>query len=206
MTREQEAAVIQSVLDGDVNAFETLVKEYEKNVYNLALRMTGNSEDAADMSQEAFIKAYNSLSSFRGDSKFSVWLYRIVSNVCLDYLRSRTRKPTVSLSTENDDGEEVELDIADESQSPELLLDRSLTRDAVRRGLAALPPDHREILLLREIQGLSYEEIAAALGLEAGTVKSRIFRARKKLCSFLIKDGNIPEFVSSSKERGGDLS
>lgn len=206
MTREQEAAVIQSVLDGDVNAFETLVKEYEKNVYNLALRMTGNSEDAADMSQEAFIKAYNSLSSFRGDSKFSVWLYRIVSNVCLDYLRSRTRKPTVSLATENDDGEEVELDIADESQSPELLLDRSLTRDAVRRGLAALPPDHREILLLREIQGLSYEEIAAALGLEAGTVKSRIFRARKKLCSFLIKDGNIPEFVSSSKERGGDLS
>ena len=201
MTREQEAAVIQSILDGDVNAFETLVKEYEKNVYNLALRMTGNSEDAADMSQEAFIKAYNSLSSFRGDSKFSVWLYRIVSNVCLDYLRSRTRKPTVSLSTE-----EVELDIADESQSPELLLDRSLTRDAVRRGLAALPPDHREILLLREIQGLSYEEIAAALGLEAGTVKSRIFRARKKLCSFLIKDGNIPEFVSSSKERGGDLS
>ncbi len=206
MTREQEAAVIQSVLDGDVNAFEVLVKEYEKNVYNLALRMTGNSEDAADMSQEAFIKAYNSLSSFRGDSKFSVWLYRIVSNVCLDYLRSRTRKPTVSLSTENDDGEEIELDIADETQSPEFLFDRRLTRDAVRRGLAALPPDHREILLLREIQGLSYEEIAEALELEAGTVKSRIFRARKKLCSFLIKDGNIPEFISSSKERGGDLS
>ena len=206
MTREQEAAVIQAVLDGDVNAYEALVKEYEKNVYNLALRMTGNSEDAADMAQEAFIKAYNSLTAFRGDSKFSVWLYRIVSNVCHDCLRSRSRKQTVSLSTENDDGEEVELDIADETHSPEQLLDRSLTRDAVRRGLAALPPDHREILLLREIQGLSYEEIADVLGLEAGTVKSRIFRARKKLCSFLIKDGNIPEFVSSSKERGGDLS
>ena len=206
MTREQAAAVIQAVLDGDVNAYEALVKEYEKNVYNLALRMTGNSEDAADMAQEAFIKAYNSLTAFRGDSKFSVWLYRIVSNVCLDFLRSRSRKQTVSLSTENDDGEEVELDIADETHSPEQLLDRSLTRDAVRRGLAALPPDHREILLLREIQGLSYEEIADVLGLEAGTVKSRIFRARKKLCSFLIKDGNIPEFVSSSKERGGDLS
>ncbi len=206
MTREQEAAVIQAVLDGDVNAYEALVKEYEKNVYNLALRMTGNSEDAADMAQEAFIKAYNSLTAFRGDSKFSVWLYRIVSNVCLDFLRSRSRKQTVSLSTENDDGEDVELDIADETHSPEQLLDRSLTRDAVRRGLAALPPDHREILLLREIQGLSYEEIADVLGLEAGTVKSRIFRARKKLCSFLIKDGNIPEFVSSSKERGGDLS
>lgn len=206
MTREQEAAVIIAVLDGDVDAYEALVKEYEKNVYNLALRMTGNSEDAADMSQEAFIKAYNSLGAFRGESKFSVWLYRIVSNVCLDFLRSKNRKPTVSLSTENDDGEEVELDIADESQSPEYLLDRSLTRDAVRRGLSSLPPEHREILLLREIQGLSYEEIADVLGIEEGTVKSRIFRARKKLCTFLIKDGNIPEFVSSSKERGGDLS
>lgn len=206
MTREQEAAVIQAVLDGDINAYELLVKEYEKNVYNLALRMVGNSEDAADMSQEAFIKAYNSLTSFRGDSKFSVWLYRIVSNVCLDYLRSRGRRQTVSLSTENDDGEDVEIDIADETQSPERLLDRRLTRDAVRRGLAALPPEHRQILLLREIQGLSYDEIADALGIEAGTVKSRIFRARKKLCAFLIKDGNIPEFVSSSQQRGGDLS
>lgn len=206
MTREQEAAVIQAVLDGDINAYELLVKEYEKNVYNLALRMVGNSEDAADMSQEAFIKAYNSLTSFRGDSKFSVWLYRIVSNVCLDYLRSRGRRQTVSLSTENDDGEDVEIDIADETQSPERLLDRRLTRDAVRRGLAALPPEHRQILLLREIQGLSYDEIADVLGIEAGTVKSRIFRARKKLCAFLIKDGNIPEFVSSSKQRGGDLS
>ena len=206
MTREQEAAVIQADLDGDINAYEHLVKEYEKNVYNLALRMVGNSEDAADMSQEAFIKAYNSLTSFRGDSKFSVWLYRIVSNVCLDYLRSRGRRQTVSLSAENDDGEDVEIDIADETQSPERLLDKRLTRDAVRRGLAALPPEHRQILLLREIQGLSYDEIADALGIEAGTVKSRIFRARKKLCAFLIKDGNIPEFVSSSKQRGGDLS
>lgn len=206
MTREQEAAVIQAVLDGDVNAYEALVKEYEKNVYNLALRMTGNSEDAYDMSQEAFIKAYNSLTAFRGDSKFSVWLYRIVSNVCLDFLRSKNRRPTVSLSTENDDGEDVELDIADDSNSPELVLERGLTRDAVRRGLAALPDDHREILLLREIQGLSYDEIGEVLGIEPGTVKSRIFRARKKLCAFLIKDGNIPDFVSSSKERGGDLS
>jgi len=206
MTREQEAAVINAVLDGDTNAYEYLVKAYEKNVYNLALRMVGNSEDAYDMSQEAFIKAYNSLHSFRGDSKFSVWLYRIVSNVCLDYLRSRNRKATVSLSVENDDGEDVELDIADEGSSPQALLDRSLTRDAVRRGLQSLPPDHREILLLREIQGLSYDEIAETLDLEVGTVKSRIFRARKKLCAFLIKDGNIPDYVSSSKLRGGDLS
>ena len=190
MTREEESRIVQKVIKGDVNAFEKLVLAYEKNVYNIALRMTGNSEDASDMTQEAFIKAYNSLHSFRGDSKFSVWLYRIVSNVCLDFLRSRNRRATVSLSVENDEGEEMELDIADEASSPQALLDRSLTRDAVRRGLQALPPDHREILLLREIQGLSYDEIAETLDLEVGTVKSRIFRARKKLCAFLIKIKN----------------
>ena len=204
MTREQEAAIVRKVLGGDANAFETLVLEYEKNVYNIALRMTGNSEDAADMTQEAFIKAYNSLQSFRGDSKFSVWLYRIVSNVCLDFLRSKNRRPTVSLSVEDDDGEDTQLDVADESQSPELLLDRKLTRDSVRRGLDSLPPDYRQILLLREMQGLSYDEIAQALGLEVGTVKSRIFRARKRLCTFLIDDGNISDFSSSGKMKGGE--
>ena len=204
MTREQEAAIVRKVLGGDANAFETLVLEYEKNVYTIALRMTGNSEDAADMTQEAFIKAYNSLQSFRGDSKFSVWLYRIVSNVCLDFLRSKNRRPTVSLSVEDDDGEDTQLDVADESQSPELLLDRKLTRDSVRRGLDSLPPDYRQILLLREIQGLSYDEIAQALSLEVGTVKSRIFRARKRLCTFLIDDGNISDFSSSGKMKGGE--
>ena len=204
MTREQEAAIVRKVLGGDANAFETLVLEYEKNVYNIALRMTGNSEDAADMTQEAFIKAYNSLQAFRGDSKFSVWLYRIVSNVCLDFLRSKNRRPTVSLSVEDDDGEDTQLDVADESQSPELLLDRKLTRDSVRRGLDSLPPDYRQILLLREIQGLSYDEIAQALSLEVGTVKSRIFRARKRLCTFLIDDGNISDFSSSGKMKGGE--
>ena len=204
MTREQEASIVRKVLGGDANAFETLVLEYEKNVYNIALRMTGNSEDAADMTQEAFIKAYNSLQSFRGDSKFSVWLYWIVSNVCFDFLRSKNRRPTVSLSVEDDDGEDAQLDVADESQSPELLLDRKLTRDSVRRGLDSLPPDYRQILLLREIQGLSYDEIAQALSLEVGTVKSRIFRARKRLCTFLIDDGNISDFSSSGKMKGGE--
>jgi len=204
LTREEENRIVQKVLKGDVNAFETLVLAYEKNVYNIALRMTGNSEDASDMTQEAFIKAYNSLQSFRGDSKFSVWLYRIATNVCLDFLRSRSRKPTVSLSVEDNEGEEVQLDVADESQSPELLLDRQMTRESVRRGLETLSPEYRQILLLREIQGLSYDEISQALGLEVGTVKSRIFRARKKLCAFLLKDGNIPEFASSVRSEGGE--
>lgn len=202
MTREEELRSVESVLGGDVNAFETLVLSYEKNVYNLALRMVKNPEDASDMAQEAFIRAYNSLASFRGESKFSVWLYRIVSNVCLDFLRSRSRHPTVSLSVENDEGEETELDIPDESQSPEALLERRLTRDSVRRGLDALSEEYRQILLLREIQGLSYDEIAETLSMELGTVKSRIFRARKKLCDFLLRDGNIPAVRSSGNSEG----
>ncbi len=203
MTREQEAAVIRRVIDGDVNAFEDLVTAYEKNVYNLALRTTGNAQDAEDMVQEAFLKAYNSLPGFRGDSKFSVWLYRIVSNVCLDFLRRQNRRPSTSLSVEDEEGEESQLDIPDESQSPETLLEQKLTREAVQRGLQSLSGEQRQILLLREIQGLSYEEIAQALDLEAGTVKSRIFRARKKLCAFLLADGNIPDSFASGNQ-GGD--
>lgn len=202
MTREQEALTVQRVLDGNADEYEKLVLEYQKNVYNLALRMTGDSEDAADMAQEAFIKAYSSLSGYRGDSKFSVWLYRIVSNVCLDFLRAKKRRQTVSLSVTDDDGEDTELDIADESKSPERIFERAMTRDAVRRGLAALTPEYRQILILRELQGMSYEEIAEVLGLESGTVKSRIFRARKKLCAFLLRDGNISGFAPSSNTEG----
>lgn len=202
MTREQEALTVQRVLDGDVNEYEKLVLEYQKNVYNLALRMTGDAEDAADMAQEAFIKAYNSLASYRGDSKFSVWLYRIVSNVCLDFLRARKRRQTMSLSVVDDEGEETELEISDESASPEKLLERSMTRDAVRRGLQELTPEYRQILILRELQGMSYDEIAETLGLESGTVKSRIFRARKKLCTFLVRDGNISGVDTSSYTEG----
>lgn len=204
MTPEHEKHCIERVLKGDANAFEHLVHAYEKTVYNLALRTLGNREDAEDVTQEAFLKAYRSLDSFRGDSKFSVWLYRIVSNLCLDLLRSRQRKPTQSLTVEDDDGEIGELEISDEHFSPEKLLDRKLTRESVQRGLAALPDDARQILLLRELQGMSYEEIGQALDLEPGTVKSRIFRARKRLCAFLLQDGNLPDSLASKYSGGGD--
>lgn len=165
--------------------------------------MTGNPQDGEDIAQEAFIKAYRSLPGFRGESKFSVWLYRIVSNLCLDFLRRKTRRQTLSLTVEDEEGEESQLDIPDESLSPERMLDRKLSRESLSRGLDSLPPEQREILLLREIQGLSYEEIARALDLEAGTVKSRIFRARKRLAAFLLEEGNNPEYLSSKKREGG---
>ncbi|MDO4815511.1 MAG: sigma-70 family RNA polymerase sigma factor [Bacillota bacterium] len=201
MISDIDEKIIQTVLEGDVNAFEVLVTKYEKTVYNLALRMTGNAEDAADMTQETFFKAFRSLKSYRGESRFSVWLYRICSNVCLDLLRSKSRKPHSSLTAENDEGEEAELEIPDGAQGPEEQLLSSLTRDAIQRGLDSLPAEQKEILLLREISGLSYEEISLATGLELGTVKTRIFRARKRLCAFLIDDGNIPEKYASVKNR-----
>lgn len=204
MTPEQEKKAIQRVRAGDTDAFEALVRAHEKTVYNIALRMLGNPQDAEDAAQEAFLKAYHSLDALQSENRFSVWLYRIVSNVCLDQLSARKRRKETSVTVENDEGELEELEVPDERFSPERLLDRKLTREAVQRGLSELSDEARSILLLREIRGLSYEEIGRALGLEPGTVKSRIFRARKKLCIFLLQDGNISDLIPSAQVRGGE--
>lgn len=202
MTVLFENEIIRSVLRGNVNDFEKLVTAYEKNVYNIALRMVGDPEDAADMTQETFIKAYRSLSGFRGDSKFSSWLYRIASNVCLDFLRSRSRHPQVSLSTVDED-DRATFELPDMRQNPEEQLMKKLGMEAVRRGLEQLPEQQRQILVLRELGGLSYAELAQTLGLEEGTVKSRIFRARKRLCALLLCDGNISDGAASVSGKGG---
>lgn len=185
MTRQEELEIVQRVLSGDTEAFEALVLEHQNKVYSLALRMVGNEEDARDLAQDAFIRAFSSLSGFRGDSKFSVWLYRLTSNICIDFLRSRAKKRTVSMTWTDDEGDDAgELEIPDERFSPEAQLERTSVRESVQRGLESLSPQYRQILLLREVDGLSYDEIAQALGIEAGTVKSRIFRARKNFAIF----------------------
>ena len=201
MTKISEKQIIEKVLGGDANAFEELVLKYEKTVYNLALRMVGNRDDAFDMAQEAFIKAYANLPSFRGDSKFSVWIYRITTNVCLDFLRSKSRKRHVSLTA--DDDEDVQLDIPDPSSDPERQLMQKISMQTVEQGLQALPGKQRQILVMRELGGMSYAEIGEALSLEEGTVKSRIFRARKRLCAFLLDSGNIPDSLASKEMKGG---
>ena len=201
MTEVSEKKIIEKVLGGDANAFEELVLKYEKTVYNLALRMVGDRDDAFDMTQEAFIKAYGSLSSFRGDSKFSVWIYRIATNVCLDFLRSKSRKQQVSL-TVSDDDEDAQLDIPDPSSDPEQQLMQKISMQSVEEGLKTLPDKQRQILVMRELGGMSYAEIGAALSLEEGTVKSRIFRARKRLCTFLLDSGNIPDSLASKGMKG----
>lgn len=202
MTVLFENEIIRSVLRGNVNDFEKLVTAYEKNVYNIVLRMVGDPDDAADMTQETFIKAYRALSGFRGDSKFSSWLYRIASNVCLDFLRSRSRHPQVSLSTVDED-DRATFELPDMRQNPEEQLMKKLGMEAVRRGLEQLPEQQRQILVLRELGGLSYAELAQTLGLEEGTVKSRIFRARKRLCALLLCDGNISDGAASVSGKGG---
>lgn len=202
MTEVSEKKIIEKVLGGDANAFEELVLRYEKTVYNLALRMVGDRDDASDMTQEAFIKAYGSLSSFRGDSKFSVWIYRITTNVCLDFLRSKSRKQQVSL-TVSDDDEDAQLDIPDPKADPEQQLIKKISMQSVEEGLKTLPDKQRQILVMRELGGMSYAEIGKALSIEEGTVKSRIFRARKRLCIFLLDSGNIPESIASKGMKGG---
>ena len=198
-----EKHMIRLAADGDMAAFEQLVTTHQPAIYRLALRMTGNPEDAADMTQEAFIKAYNSLSSFRGDSRFSVWLYRITTNVCLDFLRSKSRRPQLSLTVVDDDDGDVQLDIPDPAADPEDQLMKRLGMQSLSEGLKLLPDKQRQILVMRELGGMSYAEIGAALSLEEGTVKSRIFRARKRLCIFLLDSGNIPESIASKGMKGG---
>lgn len=202
MTKEEELTLIRRVLAGETEAFEPLVTENQTRAYHLAVRLLGNAADAADAVQDAFVKAYTSLGDFRGESRFSVWLYRLVNNVCIDALRRRKRQETVPLQTEDENGEETELPIPDERWDPETLAERAADREAVREAMAALPADCREILTLREIGGLSYEELSTELNLETGTVKSRLNRARKKLCQLLLASGNFSESGPSKKGKG----
>ena len=201
MTREEERELLQKSAAGDTTAFDYIVEAHEKLLYNLALRMLDSPEDAADAVQETFLKAYSGLSAFRGESKLSLWLCRILNNVCVDMLRRR--RTTVSLSGAEDGDDAGAMAIPDERFDPAMLLERKDLGERVRAALGLLPPDFRTPLLLRVYGGYSYAEIAAVLSLDLGTVKTRIFRARKKLCTLLARDGNISENKPSEQAKGG---
>ena len=192
-----EQAIIERVLAGDNNAFGELVEAYQTKVYNLALRMCGSQDDAFDLAQEAFFRAWRGLSGFQQESAFSTWLFRLTANVCLDWLRAKKRRPTVSLTSVDDEGEETQLDVADPAKGPEELLLAAEDRAALARAMNALPVEYREILTLRAINDLSYTEIAAVLKLREGTVKSRLSRARLALRNKLLQNGNKSESEAS---------
>lgn len=187
--RDDDSRLVHGALSGNQSDFEELVRKYEKLIYNAAYQLTSSSDDAFDVSQDTFIKAYRSLGSFRGDCKFSTWLYKICQNAARDHLRSKTRNQTVSLTVPDEDDQSAQLDVEDDdpASDPEQQLERLERRQAVRDAIAQLSDDHREIIILRDIDGLSYEDISEMLDLEIGTVKSRINRARLAVKDFLIK-------------------
>lgn len=177
-----EAILITSAQQGDLNAFNTLVLYYQDAVFNTAVRILGDDDKAQDASQEAFISAFQSIRSFRGGS-FKAWLLRTVTNACLDELRRKKRRPTTPLEPETNDGDEVESPkwLADPNLTPAQQAEADELEHAIQHCLDALPTEFRTAVVLADVQGLDYSEVAQAIRVPLGTIKSRIARARLKL-------------------------
>ena len=193
MTADEELRIIKTVIGGNKDAFEDLLLANQKNVYNLAYKMVGNAEDALDISQEAFFKAFRLLGSFRGESRFSVWMYRLTHNQCIDFLRKNKKMTTVSLTQKDDSGDTHDLEIPDNRELPEDTALRREVNEEITESIDNLEPNHRQILLMREITGMSYDEIAKTLNINEGTVKSRLARARSSLAKILSNNGTFPK-------------
>ncbi len=185
---DREKDIVFRAAQGDAEAFAQLVEEYQGPVYRLALRMGLSPSDAEEAAQDAFVSAWRSLPGFRGESKFSTWLYKLTTNAALDILRREKKQLS---------GQDVtEMELADERESMEEAVERKDAAQAVQRAIASLPEEYREILLLRYMKQLSYEELQEALGLPPGTVKSRINRAKTQLKEILLKNGNLFDVVN----------
>jgi RNA polymerase sigma factor (sigma-70 family) len=177
------AGLMQQAAHGNEAAFSDIVRHFEKIVYNIAMQATRNREDALDVSQEVFMKLWRTAGTYRGECSVTSWVIRIARNTALDALRRRSSHQADSLTLEDEDGKATEraIPVLDGENDPVSSYERKERIAAVRRAISELCDEHREIILLRDIQGLSYAEIAGLLGLEEGTVKSRIHRARNCL-------------------------
>ena len=199
--------LVEKAKAGDQSAFEQLVLDNQNKVFSLALRLVHDREEAADLAQEAFVKAWQGLVSFQGESSFATWIYRLTTNVCIDHLRKQKRREEVAPAVSLDDEETGWAEPADRASDPQQVLEQSERGQDLARGLARLPDWQRRVLVLRELSGLSYQEISSALNIDLGTVKSRIARARLNLRKILLEDGNFfdgppSKPVNDKKERG----
>lgn len=198
-----ERELVQQAKAGDRAAFAGLVSAYEGKIYNLALRYLGSREDAMDASQEVFLRVFRFLPGFQEESGFSTWIYRIGVNVCKDMLHRRLKRAEQPLEVPDEEDEGRPVDVPDLRYDPERIMEGVELRQALSDAILALPEQQREIIILRDIRGLSYEEIALALALESGTVKSRLFRARENLRKKLLQNGNIFGVSVSKPVKGG---
>ncbi len=183
LTQREIEMLVERAREGDRSAFGQLVDEYKDKIYNYVARMLNDPYEAEDVTQEAFLRAYKSLPRFRGASSFHTWLYRIASNLAIDVVRKRKRQdPTFSLDEplESEDGE-YERELPDETGGPEDRTSTRETRVAVRRAIMDLPEKLRDVMILYELQGETYDDIAEILDVPLGTVKSRLFNARNRL-------------------------
>ncbi len=179
-----ETALIASARNGDTRAFNKLVSYYQDMVYNLTYRILGDADAAADASQDTFLSAYQAVARFKGGS-FKAWLLRIATNACYDQLRLKKRRPTSSLEALYTDSD-ASSHFVNSQETPEEHTLRQELAQTIQGGIATLPPDQRVALVLSDVQGLSYKEIAQVTGVSIGTVKSRLSRARRSLRDYLV--------------------
>jgi RNA polymerase sigma-70 factor, ECF subfamily len=195
--RESDQVLVERVQAGDKKAFDLLVSKYHQRVIRLIFRLVRNPAEVEDIAQEAFIKAYRSIGQFRGDSAFYTWLYRIAVNSAKNALMASNRRPIpmsdLMKSDENEEGEAWPVESAIDFQTPEALLASRQVAQTVDAAIESLAEDLRTAIMLREIEGLTYEEIAEAMNCPIGTVRSRIFRARETIAKQLRPLLDTPE-------------
>jgi RNA polymerase sigma-70 factor (ECF subfamily) len=196
-----EQALIASARKGDARAFNQLVLLYQSMAYNVAYRVLSDPDAAADATQDAFLSAFKAMREFRGGS-FKAWLLRIVTNACYDQLRVKQRRPTSSLDDLPVESDHISY-LQDPAEGPDELVERQQLNRTLQGGISTLPAEQRVILILSDVQGLSYQEIAQITGLSLGTVKSRLSRARSKLRDYLLAQRELlpTRYRLSSDER-----
>lgn len=199
-----ERQLIDGAKKGDHAAFNQLMAAYSRSIFNIGLQMLGDREDAADMTQETMLKVYRALPRFRGDCAFSTWVYRIMVNTCRDHLRAASRRQELPFSDFGEDGEDQQVfQVSDDSAQPERLYIEGEEEAYLRDLIGGLKPAYRLVATLRELGGLSYQEIAEAGQMDLGTVKSRLSRARAAMRKQVLRDAEQFPGLSRLMDKGG---